>query len=110
MAVIAYALLGSALTALPQHFSGMAESYALSTAVGASMLSFCMIANTVGKIVLGILIDKFGTKVSVLLYAVLVAVALVLLLLVPSPVTVVVASVLYGTCYALANARPQEGA
>lgn len=103
MAVIAYALLGSALTALPQHFPGMAESYALGTAVGASMLSFCMIANTMGKIVLGILIDKFGTKVSVLLYAALVAVALALLLLVPSPATVVVASVLYGTCYALAT-------
>lgn len=33
MAVIAYALLGSALTALPQHFPGMAESYAMGTAV-----------------------------------------------------------------------------
>ena len=101
VAVMAFALLGSAVTALPQHFPGIAESYALDAAIGASMLSFCMIANTAGKIALGALIDRIGTRISVLLYAVLVAVGLALMLIMRSPQMLIVAAVMVGLCYAL---------
>ena len=101
-AVMGFALLASALTALPQHFPGMAESFLQDAAVGASMLSVCMVANTTGKVVLGILVDKFGTRVSLLLYSGLVAIALVLLLFVPAPWTMLVAAGLFGTSYGMA--------
>lgn len=101
VAVLVYALMASALTALPQHFPGIAESYALGAAVGASMLSVCMVANTVGKIVLGVLIDRIGTRVSMLLYAALIVVALLVMLFLRVPQAMLVAAVLFGTCYAL---------
>ncbi|MBP3894394.1 MAG: MFS transporter [Atopobiaceae bacterium] len=100
-AVIAYALFASAVTALPQHFPGLCESYALGTALGASMLSLCMIANTAGKIVLGALIDKAGTKLSVLLYAALVAAGLALMLVMRSSQMLLFSAVLVGLVYSL---------
>ena len=102
-AAIAYALLGSALTALPQHFPGMSENLGLGASVGATMLSVCMIANTVGKVALGALIDRIGTKISVLIYLVLIAVATVMFLFVKSPVVLTFCAVLYGLCYAIAT-------
>lgn len=98
-AVLGFALLGSAATAFPQHFSGLAESYGL--AVGATMLSVSMVANTVGKIALGALIDRIGTKVSTLIYAALVMVAIVMMLMLHSGAALVVAAALYGLIYAL---------
>lgn len=100
-AVIAFALFGSAVTALPQHFPGISENYGLGAAVGASMLSVCMIANTGGKVLLGALVDRIGTRISVLLFTVIVAVGLVLLLVTRTPQTLVVAAALTGMCYAL---------
>ena len=102
-AVLGYALLSSAATALPQHFPGLAETYAFDAAAGATMLSACMVANTAGKILLGALIDRIGTKISVLIYAALVALALVMLLFVHGPIIIVVAAALFGLCYALAT-------
>ncbi|MDO4538596.1 MAG: MFS transporter [Coriobacteriales bacterium] len=102
VAVIAFAFLASALTALPQHFPGLTESYALDAAVGATMLSACMVANTVGKILLGVLIDRFGGRASLLLYALIVAGALALLFFVATPQVLPVAAALYGCCYAMA--------
>ena len=101
VAVVVYALMASALTALPQHFPGLAESYALGAALGASMLSACMIANTVGKIVLGVLIDRIGARISMLLYATLIAAALLVMLFLRVPQALLVAAVMFGTCYAL---------
>ena len=100
-AVVGFALFASADTALPQHFPGLAESYMLDAAVGASMISLCMIANTAGKIVLGALIDRLGTKISVLLYTVLVAAGLAMLLVIRTPQTLLVAATLTGLCYSL---------
>ena len=102
-AVLVYALLSSAATALPQHFPGLAETYALGAAAGATMLSACMVANTAGKILLGILVDRIGTKISVLIYVVLVAVSLGLLLVVRGPIIIVAAAAMFGLCYALAT-------
>ena len=101
-AVVVFALLASALTALPQHFPGMAEWHALDAAVGATMLSICMVANTAGKVVLGVLIDRFGARASLLLYTALVGAGLLLLMFVPVPNAMLVAAGLFGTCYAIA--------
>ncbi len=100
-ALFVYALCVSALTALPQHFPGIAETYALGATVGASMLSVSMISNSAGKIVLGALIDRWGTKRSLLLYTALCAVSVVIMLLLRVPGPLIVAGGLFGLCYAM---------
>ena len=100
--VLAYAVICSGIAGLPQHFPGMAESFGVG-AVGATMLSFCMIANTAGKVVLGALVDKLGARVSILAYCVLILVSLFLLLFVHSGTALVVAAALFGLCYSLAT-------
>lgn len=98
--VLGYAILCSGLTALPQHFPGMAESFGLG-AVGATMLSFCMIANTGGKVLLGALVDKLGARISILAYSALIMVSVVLMLLMHSGGALIAAAALFGLCYAL---------
>lgn len=102
VAVLAYAVLGSAATALPQHFKVMAELYG-QAAVGATMVSVCLVANTAGKIALGALIDRIGTKISLLIYTALVCAAAAALLFVHTPVALVVAAAGYGLVYAIAT-------
>ena len=103
IAVLGYSLFSSALTALPQHFPGLAEDYALGAALGASMISLCMVTNTAGKIVLGALIDRIGTRLSVYIYGALIGAALVLLLIMRTPQALLVAAALFGLCYSLAT-------
>lgn len=98
--VLAYAIICSGLTALPQHFPGIAESFDLG-ATGATMLSLCMIANTGGKVLLGVLVDKIGARLSILGYCVAIFVGTALMLFVHGPISMLVAAVLFGLCYAL---------
>lgn len=100
-AVIGYAVLATAVTSIPQFFPGMAESYGFGAALGASMLSASMVANSLGKIVLGALIDRLGTRISTLIYAAVVAASLVMLLILRSPQMLIVAAALCGLCYSL---------
>lgn len=102
-AVIVYALFVSAVTAMPQHFPGLATAYALDAATGAAMLSACMVANTAGKVVLGALVDRIGTKPSILFFTALTFAATVMLLMLRSPGVLLVAATVYGLCYALAT-------
>lgn len=98
--VLAYSILCSGLTALPQHFPGIAESFGLG-ATGATMLSLCMIANTGGKVLLGVLVDKIGARLSILGYSGAILVGVVLMLFVHGPISMLVAATLFGLCYAL---------
>ncbi len=100
-AVIGYAVLATSVTSIPQFFPGMAESYGFGAALGASMLSASMVANSLGKIVLGALIDRLGTRISTLIYAAVVAASLVMLLIIRSPQMLIVAAAMCGLCYSL---------
>lgn len=100
-AVIGYAVLATSVTAIPQFFPGMAETYGLGAALGASMLSASMISNSLGKIVLGALIDRLGTLVASLIYAAVVAASLVMLLIFHTPQMMIIAAAMCGLCYAL---------
>ena len=101
--VLAYSIICSGLTGLPQHFPGIAESFKLGAATGATMLSLCMVANTLGKIVLGALVDRIGAKRSILAYCVAVLVADVLFIFVHGPISMIVAAVFFGLSYSLAT-------
>ena len=70
-------------------------------ATGAMMVSACMIANTAGKIILGVLIDRFGSRVSVSIYAVIVAIGALLIVVSRNSFVLVAAAVMYGMCYSM---------
>lgn len=95
-----YTACSAATSALPQHFSGIAESYNM-VATGALMVSATMIANTAGKIILGVLIDRFGSRVSVSIYAVIVAIGALLIVVSRNSFVLVAAAVMYGMCYSM---------
>ncbi|MBE6128693.1 MAG: MFS transporter [Erysipelotrichaceae bacterium] len=98
-----YAVCAAASTSLTQHFPGVAASRGLDAAVGATMLSVCMLANTGGKILLGALVDRFGARVSLSAYAVLIASAVLMMLFVPSGAVMYVSAGLFGLAYAMAT-------
>lgn len=100
---VLYAILSAAVSAMPQHFPGFAEEVGLSATVGAAMISVCMVANTLGKIVMGWLTDRIGARLSILAYTVLVCVSIIALLLVHAPAAFVVAAFFFGLCYSRAT-------
>jgi MFS family permease len=103
VAVVVYSGLCAAVSALPQHFPGMAGIAGLGASVGATMISMCMITNTAGKILMGWLCDRIGARASILAYTALTAAALVVLLLVPSGTPYVAAALVSGLCYSPAT-------
>ena len=103
VAVVGYAALSAAVSAMPQHFSGYAQEAGLTLAVGAAMVSACMVANTFGKVIMGWLCDRVGARTSVLCYTVAVLASIIALLLVRTPLAFVASALLFGLCYARAT-------
>lgn len=103
VAVVVYAGLCAAVSALPQHFPGMANVAGLGASVGATMISMCMITNTAGKILMGWLCDRIGARLSILAYTALTALAIVVLLLVPVAGLYTIAALISGLCYSPAT-------
>lgn len=101
--VVLYAVLSAAVSAMPQHFPGFAEEVGLTAAVGAGMISACMVANTLGKIVMGWLTDHIGARASIMVYTALVIASIAALLLVHVPAAFLAAAFLFGLCYARAT-------
>ncbi len=95
-------IFSNGITSLSQHFPGIAENYELSTTVGTTMLSVCMIVNTSGKMLFGALVDRIGTKKSIILYTVLLALGFVIMFTMHSDLFMLVGSGLFGLVYALA--------
>ena len=96
------AVIAAYMTSMPQHFPGLVSSLSMNTAIGASMLSACMLANTGGKIVLGTMIDRFGTKISLTIYGVLVAIGIVCTWLIHTPLAMNIGAILFGLGYGMA--------
>lgn len=90
----------SAAAALPQHFTGISESYNM-LSTGALMVSACMISNSAGKILLGTLIDRLGSRLSVSIYALIVVIGALLIVFSRTSFILVAAAALYGLCYAM---------
>ena len=98
--LMVYTGCSAAAAALPQHFSGIAESYDMMS-TGALMVSACMISNTAGKILLGTLIDRIGTKLSVSLYAALIVCGALLIVFSRNSAVLIAAAAMYGLCYSM---------
>ena len=100
---VLYAVLSAAVSAMPQHFPGLAEEMGLTASVGAAMISACMVANTAGKIVMGWLTDRIGARTSIMAYTVAVVAAIVALFIVRRPYAFVISAFFFGLCYSRAT-------
>ncbi|MBR4163514.1 MAG: MFS transporter [Solobacterium sp.] len=98
--LMVYTGCAAAAAALPQHFSGIAESYNM-LATGALMVSACMISNTAGKILLGTLIDKIGAKLSITIYAALIVCGGILIVISRNSAILIASAAMYGLCYSM---------
>lgn len=61
VAMFLVGVLHTAITCLPQHFPGFAQSIGNTAAVGAAMLSFCMAGNILSKLQIGVLADCWSS-------------------------------------------------
>ncbi|MBO6159814.1 MAG: MFS transporter [Firmicutes bacterium] len=98
-----FAAIGPFCTAYPPHFPGMAENYGLPTAVGATMLSVCMITNSGGKLIFGIASEKLGNFLSILIYIILSILGLLSILFFPSSWMLYIGAALTGAVYTLGS-------
>ena len=101
--ILIYACIASASTAYIPHFSGIADSYGQTAAVGSAMVSAAMLANTFGKLAYGWLTDRVGIRRSVGIWGMLVILGIVLLLKVHSGSALYAAAFLIGMCYSLSS-------
>ena len=99
--VLIYATITSVSGAYPQHFPGMAES--ISVHLGVLMTSIVLIANSVGKLTLGLIADHIGVKKTLLLFLALMFGATLILLFLPYYGFYVFAAAPFGVVYALAT-------
>lgn len=102
-AVVLYASLAGAVSAMPQHFPGVASEAGLAASVGAGMISACMVANTFGKVFMGWLIDRIGAKNSIFAFTAIVSASIVALFFVHVPIAFIAAALAFGLCYARAT-------
>ena len=98
-----YALLGAAVTGVVHHFPGFAPSLGHSATMGALMLSVGMLANIAGKLILGWLSDRIGVFKASVLFLFLVLIAGSMLLTLHATGFLLLAAVLFGSCFAIAT-------
>jgi len=99
--VCAFSFLATMVTALPHHFAGYADAVGLGAAVGALMVSACMVVNAFGKVCMGWAIDRFGLARASVVDMCLVACGALVLACVPQVPAVYVGAALVGGSYAL---------
>ena len=96
--LLVYGGVFAGVCALPQHFPGLSESFGVAAA-GSMMLSLCMVANTGGKLLMGVLIQKVGTRPAILLSTSLVFLGMLGLILFHGQLPMLVCAVLLGFAY-----------
>ena len=96
--LLVYGMVFAGICAIPQHFPGLSESYGIAAA-GSVMLSICMIFNTGGKLLMGVIIQRFGTRQAILLSTSLVFLGLLGLALLRGQAAMMVCAALIGFSY-----------
>ena len=100
---LGYGVIASIPSAFPPHFPGLAGSYTLTAAVGSGMLSAAMVANSAGKILYGLLSDRFGGMRTTLLYIFAVMAATIGLLALRASSVLIGCAGVFGLCYTLST-------
>ena len=98
--VLLYGVCASAVSAFPSHFAGLAESLGQASA-GAMMVSACMAANTIGKLLLGKWIDAAGVQRPVTVFCTLVGLSCLSLLFLRTPPVLILSSGVFGLVFSL---------
>ncbi len=97
---LTYTVCAPSATALPQHYTGIAELYGLAQ-IGALMVSATLITNTLCKLLMGVLVEKLGSRKTVSLYACIVIAALVILIISRNPTLLITGAVALGASYSM---------
>ena len=98
-AMIAPAL-ASMVCATPQLFKPLAVSYGLGE-TGVIMMSIVLIVNTAGKFLFGLMTDRMGVRLAILLYGAAIDIGILLLLLVRTSGAMLFGAGLMGLCYSI---------
>ena len=101
--ILVYACIASCATAYIPHFSGIADSYGQTAAVGSAMVSAAMLANTFGKLAYGWLTDRIGIQKSVWIWGAMVIAGIVMLMRIHSGAMLYAAAFMIGLCYSLSS-------
>ncbi|MBQ0065229.1 MAG: MFS transporter [Firmicutes bacterium] len=95
------AVLFTAITGLPSHLPGYAQSIGISASTGALMLSATMIGNISSKLLIGALADKMGAIKSVYVMMIVIAASVFLFMFIHVESIVLIASFIFGSCYSI---------
>ena len=101
--VLIYACIASCATSYIPHFSGVADSYGRTAAVGSAMVSSAMLANTFGKLAYGALTDRIGIRKGVWIWGSLVAAGTLMMIRFHGTAALYAAAFLVGLCYSLSS-------
>lgn len=104
--VLVLAAFANAVSVFTNHMPGVANSYAMPAAVGAGMLSACMVTNAGGKVLLGALAERFGVKRPALAYTALLAAGMLLLLTVHTVPVALACGAILGLAFSLTTVVP----
>lgn len=96
-----FALLQTALTVLPQHFTGFASSIGLTANFGATLASVTMLTAVIIKLVVGSISDWIGSIKTTVLMMALSFVGLLLLVLAKGNVSLLVGASIFGAVYSI---------
>lgn len=102
-ALLAFAIMISFTSSMTQHLPGYAESVSLAASLGASLLSMGMLGNIISKLLIGVLSDLLGAMKATMILLAVNLVGNLLLLQTQSPVILLLAAFLFGSCYGLGS-------
>ena len=95
-----YTVCAPSPTSLPQHYVGITETYGMS-GLGPLMVSATLITNTGGKLLMGLLIDRFGARKSVSAYALGICIAIALIAVGRNVPVLMAGALLLGLAYSM---------
>ena len=98
--LLVFAFACSVVTALPQHFPGIAQ-WRGAAAAGAFMISASMVSNTGGKVLIGVLCDRIGSVKASLLTLSVITIACAVLFTAGSIPVLIGTAFVYGFCFSV---------
>lgn len=103
VAICLMGFLAAGMTSVNSHLPGYAEELGFSAAIGALMVTCCMVGNISSKLLLGVLCDTLGAVKGCLIMFASVIVALVTFLVAPADSSwlYLVAAILFGAVFSL---------
>lgn len=103
LAVFVFSVLHTAVSGIPHHFPGFAETLRFSATIGATMLSAGMIGNIVSKLIIGFLSDRLGAFRAIAIMIVVNVLSIFILLSGLSAGFMIAGAFLFGSVFSVAG-------